>query len=101
MSERGLRRTAAFTPAIYHGGAKPLGVLRGGVAAVEVDRLAGHEIRGGRGQVDGQRADLLRAPAPAGGDVAEQAVGQPVVAAIEGGGGHVRLEPARRDRVDL
>src|SRR4029453_12315629 len=41
---------------------------RDGLAPVEVDGLPGHEVRGRRGQIDGERGDLLRLADPAGRD---------------------------------
>src|SRR5262249_14538089 len=73
--------------------------LRGRVAAVEEDRLARHEVRARRGEIYGEWPDLLGPPDAASRDVAGQAL-------VDGGDGerlvgHVGLEPARRDRVDL
>src|SRR6266403_4331766 len=95
---RGPWRTAAFMADNLLDGPLP-GNLRGRVAAVEEERLAGHEVGARGGEVDGQRADLLGPSDTAGRDVARQAlvdrrVGERLV-------GHVRREPARRDRVHL
>src|SRR5262245_66464163 len=73
--------------------------LRGRVAAGAEDRLARHEVRARRGKIDGEWLDLLGPPDAASRDVAGQAL-------VDGGDGerllgHVGLEPARRDRVDL
>src|SRR5258705_5191640 len=84
---RGAWSTAAFTRSSLTSGR--------GVAAVEEDRLAGHEAGAAAGQEDGQRADLLQPAGAAGGNVARQAL----VDLWVGGRRLVHLphEPARRD----
>src|SRR5262249_7544409 len=50
------------------------GNLRGRVAAVEEERLAGHEVGAGRRQIDRQRSDLLGPPDASRRNVAGQAL---------------------------
>src|SRR5436305_12241311 len=86
---RGPWRTAAFMA----------DNLPGGMAAVQEDRLTGHEGRRLRRQIDGQGPDLLGPPDPAHRDVSRE----PLVdlRVRERGIGHVRGEPPRRDPVHL
>src|SRR5947208_7106984 len=86
---RGPWRTAAFMA----------DNLPGGMAAVQEDRLTGHEGRRLRRQIDGQGPDLLGPPDPAHGDVSRETLVD--LRVRERGIGHVRGEPARRDRVHL
>src|SRR5262245_58897363 len=70
-----------------------------GMAPVEEDGLAGHEVRGGRGQVDGQGADLLGPADPSGRNVTYKTLSDPLVP--PGRRRHLRVEPAGRDAVHL
>src|SRR5262245_34766284 len=66
-----------------------------GVASVEEDCLAGHEVRGGRGQVDGQGADFLGPADPSGRNVTYKTLGDPLVP--PGRRRHLGVEPAGGD----
>src|SRR6266436_4036515 len=70
---RGPWRIAAFMADNLLDGL-PSGNLRGRVAAVEEERLAGHEVGARRRQIDGQRPDLLGPADSSGRDVPGQAL---------------------------
>src|SRR2546425_10696440 len=72
-----------------------------GVATVQEEGLAGHEVRCRRREIDGERSDLFGATSATRGDIAKEAVGDLRILSAEGRRRHVGGEPTRRDRGDL